>query len=150
MKSTILCVKPHPGDDVQDLKRVIGKESQVVMIEKTNDIVPLVKACDVVVTFFSTVALQALYAGRPVVIVAFPGCEGCQQQYVKSGATWVAHSQSEIEEHIQTLISEGRDNEIASKEEARKKFLLDEVYLQDGQATKRVVKMALNLIQRTG
>ncbi len=146
MKNTILCVKPHPGEDVQDLKRLIGKESQAVMIDKTKDIVPLVKACDVVVTFFSTVALQAIYVGRPVVNVAFPGSGG-GQLYEKSGVTWVARSQDEVEEHIRTLTSEGRDNEIASREKARKKFLLDKVYLQDGQATKRVVKMALNLIQ---
>jgi len=146
VKNNRLVVKPHPGDDLRDLKGLIGSATQTMMADQTMDIVPLVKACDVVVTFFSTVALQAIYAGRPVVNVAFPGSGGLQL-YEQSGATWVARSQDEIEINIRKLIGKDGMVEFKSRERARRNFLREMAYLPDGQATKRVLDLALNLIQ---
>jgi hypothetical protein len=146
LKNTRLVVKPHPGDDVNELKSLIGKSSQAVLLDRTVDIIPLVKSCDVVVTFFSTVALQALYVGRPVVNVDFPGSGG-HCFYKKSGATWVARSLDEIESNIRILTSKNRDEAMVSRESARKKFLFETAYLADGKATERVVEMALNMIR---
>ena len=147
-KNIKLVVKPHPGDNIRELKILIGKAPQVVMVDQTKDISPLIKTCSVLVTFFSTVALQALYAGKPVVNVDFPGCGG-QNLYSQSGATWIAHSTDEIAIHLQKLISESRHKEIASREAARQRFLYDLAYLSDGQATERIVKVALNMFQRS-
>jgi len=145
LEDVVLAVKPHPGEDAREIKELIGTASNVVMVDRTIDIVPLVKACDVVITFFSTVALQALYAGRPVVNVAFPGSGG-QTLYEESGATWVARSTNEIIAHIRTLTGKNTDQAIASREEARGRFLREMVYLPDGRATERVVRLALDML----
>ena len=146
LKDTKLIVKPHPGDDVRELKGLFGKAPKAVVVDRVTDIVPLVKACDVVVTFFSTVALQALYAGRPVVNVDFPGSGG-QRLYEESGATWIARSTDDIAAHIRTLIGKAGDKEISSREAARQQFLYNMAYLPDGKATERVVKVALNILR---
>jgi len=149
IKGTRLIVKPHPGDRIQSLKKIIGKERRAIFIDKKKDIVPLVKASDVVVTFFSTVALQAIYAGRPVVNVAFPGSGGLRL-YRESGATWVARSKDEIGEYIRLLIGETKMKEIASKEDARKEFLKKIAFKPDGGATDRVLELALKMVDTGG
>jgi len=146
LKDIKLVVKPHPGDNIRELKILTGKAPQVVMVDQTMDISPLIKTCDVLVTFFSTVALQALYAGKPVINVDFPGSGG-QSLYSESGATWIAHSTDDIATHIRKLIGEARDKEIAGREAVRQRFLYDMAYLPDGQATERVVNVALNMLQ---
>ncbi len=146
LKNIKLIVKPHPGDNMRELKVLIGKAPRVVMVDRTMDISPLIKACDVLITFFSTAALQALYAGKPVINVDFPGSGG-QSLYSESGATWIARSNDEIATHIRKLIGETGNKEIASREAARQRFLYDMAYLPDGQATERVVKVALNMLQ---
>ena len=142
---TTLVIKPHPADNKRELKRLFENSQQVVMVDPKLDVVPLVKASDVVITFFSTVALQAIYAGRPVINVAFPGSGGLQI-YKESGATWIACSTAEIVEHLQTLTGSSRQDSIATRQGAREQFLRDMVYLLDGLATKRVVKVARSLL----
>lgn len=146
LKNIKLIVKPHPGEVVRELKRLIGKTPRAVMADKTKDISHLIKACDVFVTFFSTSALQAIYAGKPVINVDFPNSGG-QSLYSASGATWIARSTEEIVTHIRNLTSESRNKEIASREVARQRFLCNMVYLPDGQATERVLKVILNMLQ---
>lgn len=146
LKNIKLVVKPHPGDNMRELKMLIGKAPLSVIVDRRMDISPLIKACDVLVTFFSTVALQALYAGKPVINMDFPNSGG-QSLYSESGATWIVRSNDEIGPHIRKLIGEARDKEIASREAARQRFLYDMAYFPDGQATERVVKVALNMLQ---
>ena len=117
-----------------------------MIVDRKIDILPLIKACDVLVTFFSTAALQALYAGKPVINVDFPDSGGLKL-YSQSGATWVAHSANEIVTHILNLTNENREAEILSKEDKRNKFLHQMAYSSDGQATERVLKVALNMLK---
>jgi UDP-N-acetylglucosamine:LPS N-acetylglucosamine transferase len=140
-----LVVKPHPGESAQELKALIGKAPHVVIVDKTMDISRLIKASDVLITFFSQVGLQALYAGKPVINVDFPGSGG-NSLYLKSGTTWAAHSAEEITAHIRNLTGEARDREMAGRETERQHFLREMVCLPDGQATARVVQVILNMM----
>ena len=148
LKDVMLVVKPHPGDNVHELKKFIGKSCQVMIVDRTTDISHLIKACDVFITFFSTSALQALYANKPVINVDFPGSGG-GRLYSESGATWVARSSDEIRMYIQNLTGDDREKEMASREVARLRFLHNMVYLLDGQATVRISRVILNMLQFT-
>jgi hypothetical protein len=139
-----LVVKPHPIEDVSILRRIIGHTSRVVLVECVADISLLIKSCDVLLTFTSTVALQALYIGKPVLNVAFPE-SGLASIYLESGATWVSRSDKEIRLQLQELTGERRELEIAKKEEARRRFVRDWAYLPDGEAAGRVGKKILNM-----
>jgi CDP-glycerol glycerophosphotransferase (TagB/SpsB family) len=148
LENVRLVIKPHPGDNIRELKRLIGKAPRVVIVDQAMDISPLIKTCDVLITFFSTVALQALYAGKPVINVDFPNSGGAGATiYAESGATWIARSTDEIATHIQNLTNETRNKEISSREAARQRFLYHMVYIPDGQATERVLKVVLNMLQ---
>jgi hypothetical protein len=139
-----LVVKPHPIEDIQKLQRILGHRPRIVMVERAADISLLIKACDVLLTFTSTVALQALYIGKPVLNVDFPE-SGLASIYLESGATWVSRSDKEIQLQLQELTGERRELEIAKKEEERQRFVRDWAYLPDGGAAERVGKKILNM-----
>jgi len=144
--NTILVVKPHPGENHDKLRQIIGKRRSVLIVEKSAPIIPLIKSCDVLITFFSTTALQALYAGKPVINVKFPGCGGLNL-YSDSGATWIAQSSGEIELHLHNLLGRNRIKEIDCKREKIDNFLFDFIYRADGKAASRIVKMADDMMQ---
>ena len=139
-----LVVKPHPIEGTQKLQRILGRRPRIVMVKRATDISLLIKACDVLLTFTSTTALQALYIGKPVLNVDFPE-SGLASIYLESGATWVSRSDKEIQLQLRELTGERRGLEIAKKEEARQRFVRDWAYLQDGGAAERVGKKILNL-----
>lgn len=142
-----LIVKPHPAEDVSELRALMGANSQLVLLDRAADISSLINACDILITFFSTVALQALYAGKPVINVAFPGSGG-PSLYSESGATWVARSADDITRQLQRLTGESRQDEIAEKDAARQKFVYQFAYVPDGHASKRVAQMIMQLVEQ--
>jgi hypothetical protein len=145
LKNVTLVVKPHPGEQRGELISLIGNPAHVVLVDGAVSIVPLIKACDVFMTFFSTTALQALYAGKPVITIDVPGSGG-GRLYTDSNATWVARSVDELMAHITNLLSAQRAELLEEKEEARSRFLHDMAYHPDGKATDRVVRVVADLI----
>lgn len=140
MKDVTLVVKPHPGEKRKELAALVGKAQGVVLVDRAVSIGPLIKACDVFITFFSTTALQALYAGKPVITIDVPGSGG-GRLYSDSHATWVARSTVELRTHITNLLSAERAEHVKSKEEAARRFLREMTYHPDGKATDRVVQL---------
>jgi len=142
-----LIVKPHPGDNFRELNRLIGNPGPATIVDRSIDISPLIKACDILTTFFSTTALQAIYAGKPVINLAFPNSGGLDL-YTESGCTWVARSMEELEKHVENLSGKNRDKEIASRFAARQLFLTEMIHCPDGKAASRVHRVVLDLLQR--
>jgi hypothetical protein len=140
-----LIIKPHPSDNVKELESIIRKSRNVILVNRKYDVSSLIIECDLVITFFSTVALQALYAGKPVLNVAFPGSYN-STLFIESGATWVSRSTHEIKELIELLTGENKKQIIEKRRAARGKFIYDYAYLSDGLATTRIGKMILDMV----
>lgn len=145
VESSYLVVKPHPSENVRELRSLVGRRQRLLIVDKMGDITPLIKACDVFITFFSQSGLQALVAGKPVINVAFPG-SGTSTAYSDSGATWLARSRDEIERHIHSLTGENRAEEMAKRAAARQRFVYEWTHLPDGRATERVVAAIRNML----
>ncbi|MDD5129528.1 MAG: CDP-glycerol glycerophosphotransferase family protein [Candidatus Omnitrophica bacterium] len=143
LKNIKLVVKPHPADNVRQLKKLLDKSPQAVMVDRKMDISPLIKACDVLVTFFSTAALQALYAGKPVINVEFPDSSG-NNIYSESGATRVARSTGEIIKCLQDLIQYRVED--PGYETNRQLFLRKMLHFPDGLASERVLKVVAEML----
>lgn len=144
-----LVIKPHPAEDVHEIVGLIGPEPGIVVVDKAADITLFIKACDVLITFFSQSALQAIYAGKPVINVAFPGCGGATL-FLESGATWIARSPDEIVKQLRKLTGQNRIAETAGRNADRERFLLEWAHLPDGRAAERVVQTALLLLEERG
>ncbi len=149
LPGTTFVVKPHPCDTVREARRLFAA-APVKIVDPALDIRPLIASADVLVTFFSTSALQALAAGTPVInLVQADG--GSSNPYVNSGATWVARSACELKELIGSLIGPMRDRLVREREPARLKFVQEWAYTPDGAAANRVARLADTLaIERSG
>jgi UDP-N-acetylglucosamine:LPS N-acetylglucosamine transferase len=145
-ENLMLAVKPHPGENIRELKKFVGRSSRVAIAGKMDDITDLIQACDIFITFFSTSALQALYAGKPVINVDFPESGG-SNIYTRSGATWTARSEEEIVLHLENLLSGTKTEETEKREKARLAFLRELTYIPDGKATLRAAQIALEMIR---
>ena len=121
------------------------QKKNVILVESSAGIIPLINSCDVFVTFFSTTALQALYAGKPVITIDVPGSGG-GRLFPDSQATWVARTAEELMKYVTNLLSPQCEDYLKTKEEARNRFLDDMVFRTDGEATKRVVEFVADLL----
>lgn len=146
MKDATLVIKPHPSEKRKELAALVGKAQGVILVDGAASVVPLIKACDVFITFFSTTALQALYAGKPVITIDIPGSGG-RQLYSDSQATWVARSPEELTEHVANLLSVNKGEYATVKEVARDHFLREMVCLPDGKASERVLGLVVDLLE---
>ena len=145
-KNMILVIKPHPGDRLREIKRAVGKSRRMAIAGKTEDITGLIHGCDIFMTFFSTSALQALYAGKPVINVDFPESGG-PDLYSRSGATWTARSEEDIVRRLGRLAAGPSPGETDGREKARRAFLQEMIYIPDGKATLRAAQIALEMIR---
>ena len=145
MKGVTLVIKPHPGENKKDLISLLRTRQNIVLVDGSINILPLIKCCDVFVTFFSTTAVQALYADKPVITIDLPGSGG-GRFYTDSQATWVARSVDDVQRYISYFLSPQRVDHLNSKREAKTRFLHDVVGETDGQATNRVVQSVAALL----
>jgi hypothetical protein len=148
MESVRLIVKAHPCEDIRELRRLIGNgaKGKVSFVESSCDIQDLILACDVFVTFFSTSALQALIAAKPVISLCFQG-SGVTGPYANSEAVFQARSTDELADHLNILTGQDRSRVMAEREEARKKLTYDTSYLSDGYSAQRVAELVMRLIK---
>lgn len=140
-----LVIKPHPGEDIAELTRLVAGVANVCLVDRAQSIAPLIRACDVFVTFFSTAALQAMYAGKPVINLDFADDEGVRL-FADSQATWIARTPADLAKHLIELTS-GRQA-AAARAEATRRFLEPNIYLADGRAAERVADLAEQVLAR--
>jgi len=135
-----LVVKPHPGENTRDLRVLVGTRKNVRIVDRSRSIVPLIVDCDVFVTFFSTSALQALYAGKPVINLDFGGDEGARM-YAESNATWVARNPRQLAACLTAATLPNAAEGVKPMVEARHRFLSELAYQADGRAASRVIDL---------
>ena len=140
-----LVIKPHPSDNVAALKKLCKGLNNVIFVDKSHKISSLIKACDVFLTMFSQTTFEALYANKPVINVNFWD-SGIKADFILKGATLVAHSENEVVEAFKAVVA--RDFSFFQSEVRRMaaaELLHDLVYIQDGCAGDRVVKLIRKL-----
>ena len=140
-------IKPHPREDERYYNAVIKKNNEIFYcLNKWSYIYEALFTCDLLVTYSSTTALEAMVMDKPVVIVDLTnGSEGVP--YVQSGAAIGVYK----EEDLVPAINEALYNEEVRKElaKARKKFVYDHTYIQDGNASKRTVNLIIQMIKES-
>ena len=114
-------IKPHPMEDVSELNEVVSG-TQIAILGQDIDIVDCVRSANIVVTFFSTVGLQALLTGKDLVTLDFPGAFDAEI-YRKSGASWICQSEIEIESVLRRLIHEPNSQLCVERRRAGMNFI---------------------------
>jgi UDP-N-acetylglucosamine 2-epimerase len=122
-----------------------------IKITLNINIFELVEACDLLITPWSTVGLEAMIAGKPVITMDLTGRvvphHVSKRLYAKSGAAMGIYN----EEDLIPAIKDALYNEEVRKKlaEARKKFVYEYTYKQDGQASKRVADLIIRMIEES-
>lgn len=64
-------IKPHPSENISELKSIFRKCTNLKIVNKTDPIYPLICQCKIFITFFSTTAIEALLSNKPVINIFY-------------------------------------------------------------------------------
>ena len=141
-----LVIKVHPSERVVNKELLAKFDMERVIIIKTIDIYELLNACDVMITPFSTTALEAMILDKPVITINLTGLPD-KIPYAKSGAAVGVYNEEELTPALKYIFEdESVKQELASK---RKDFVFDHAYKMDGCASKRIAKVIHDIIKNT-
>jgi len=141
-----LVVKPHPLERVQETKQLIGTARNVVLVDSTDDIRELTKACDAFIGFGSTATVDAMIAGALTICPAFPGWVW-SDMFVKSDAVLVPRSEVEVLDSLRRVVDGSMDKVMAELEPARQSFLQKLAYRIDGRSSERAAAIAMEMAE---
>jgi len=140
-----LAIKVHPRDDGELQRRMVAERGLKDALITKGKLYELLYLCDVLMTFCSTVATEALILDKPVITVNLTG-EPDPMPYAESGAAIGVCCGKDLAQAIKDAL----ENPGVRKklEENRRKFLCDHVYKIDGGSSRRVVDLIEQMIKR--
>lgn len=146
LKKIRFVVKPHPLEDVAELKRLAGNRSNVHITDPRENIRDMIKACDVFVAATgSTTIWDALVANKLTILPVFSGW-AWSHRFAGSGAVLTPSSPEEVAECLQDAVDpDSRDRLQSELEPARQRFLNQSIHALDGHATARIEELACNM-----
>ncbi len=134
-----IIIKPHQREKGRWYERIAREEkADAVIMAKKSNTYEAMYACDVMLAFFSTTITEALILNKPVVVVNLTG-EPDPVPYVESGVAIGAYKQEDIAPAVKDALY--NEDVILTLAQARKDFVYQHAYIQDGQATERVTEL---------
>lgn len=138
-------IKVHPAElsvsIYEEVAKMVGIKALVTRDAKISEILFI---CDVMITGFSTTALDAMILDKPVITMNFTGLPD-PIPFAESGAAVGVYERGEIERAIE----EGLYDETvkAKLRENRDQFVYEQAFRKDGKATDRVVSLIEQMVQ---
>ena len=141
-----LVIKASPGDESEDrLKYIAGKYSHKnIPIYKDCNLAELLRLSDVVITYFSTVGLEAMIFKKPVILINFSDIPD-RMDYVKEGAAIGLYKREDTAIHIKKVLWD--PDTIKRLDESSRIYLEKYTGLQDGRASSRVVNLIRDMVE---
>lgn len=132
-----LIVKPHPGDLMEDYLTILNaiKPSDVHLADKNLDIRTLVNASDVVMTDVSTVGVEAIVLGKPLICLNLTGASQHLLRYDEEGGAVLVTQTDHIWDAIQDVLYDEATKEKLACE--RRKGIGRFAFRNDGQSSAR-------------
>lgn len=137
-----LIIKLHPADQNASLHRKIALKiardlkADVKVIKKAN-LKSIISECSALITFSSTVGLEAMLLGKPVISLWNSG-KSAVANYVSQDSAIIVKSASELENVLRKILEDK-----TFREEIKKKIykFLNRNYEFDGHSAKRIAKL---------
>lgn len=135
-----LIIKLHPAVEREaDYQAIIKDLPEPPVICQNVPLWELLHACSLAITVQSTAGLEAMAAGKPLLIVnLFGDAEPFDET---SGAT-VIRKEDDLLPALQAILCQGLSDEM---KEAASKFVYRHAYLQDGKAAKRIADLIVEM-----
>lgn len=139
-----LIIKPHPTENRKIYNQIAKNYKNVVLHKSSEDISSLIASTDILVNFFSTVAIEAAFLDKPIICINTTNSES---MYASSG---IAIEVKKLEELIPAIKDALYNEEVRKKlAEARKRFVYEHAYKQDGKASERVANLIVQMIEES-
>jgi hypothetical protein len=142
-----IVIKLHPGfhKKYRQIVSAIAEEENIQVTITRDYLWELLAVSNLVIISESTVGLDAMVLDKPVVVVNLNG-QPDGIAYVSSGTARGAYSP----EDIAPVVREVLNNEQVRQElaEARKRFVYEYAYIQDGKACRRVAELIGQMMQK--
>ncbi len=144
LPNTRLIIKLHPPvEKEKDYHEIVKDLPRPPIICKYEPIHELLNASSLVITTESTAGLEAMAAGKPVIIADLYDDFGATSFYRRSGALH-AERKDEISPAIYRALYDPRTRE--EMRSSMESFVYEKAYLQDGQACKRIVDLITDMV----
>lgn len=144
----LLIVKPHPGDSENHIKMMQSVINQyqvdVRLFSKDQDIISIIPVSDLVVVHDSTVGMEAVAFGKPLVQFNITGSPD-QVDYVKRGMAAGVYKKEQLGPTLKELLENPEKN--AREREA---YISEYLYKVDGLATERVTGIIETMLSNRG
>lgn len=134
-------IKKHPYE-TDDIVERLTSGVDGIAVTTAGDLTSLISVADVVTTIHSTVALEALIVGRPVVVFRPPDMPELVP-YCSEGAADIARDIAQLSDVLASAVAVDPKT-VAARREA----FLNRHILLDGRSAERIAKMALALVAR--
>jgi UDP-N-acetylglucosamine 2-epimerase len=141
LKDVQLIIKVHPNENIEFYREIVKNYKIDVRITK-EDIFQFLYICDGLVISGSTVGMEAVILGKPVINLMVESNYG---SYVKEGVAIEAKSEKGLVESVKKVLYDKKTKENLTKN--RKKYVFNHNYKIDGKASERIVKIITNTIR---
>jgi UDP-N-acetylglucosamine 2-epimerase len=139
-----LIIRAHPSESLSlytSLTKNLDAED-VLVFKKPHDF-DSVNVCDILITQASTVAMDAIIAGKPVITVNF-GHGDDPYPYAAEGVVIGVYKNEDIIPAIEKLLNDS--NILQELEYKRKEFIFKHLYKIDGKSKERIVELITEML----
>lgn len=142
-----LIIKLHPDEDIEDYHGLLEEISySKAIVCQDIDLYEILNACNLLMTVHSTVALEAMLFNKPVICIDLTG-RCFTSFYTESGAAIGVYREEDLIPAIQKTLYDPQFRD--EQEQNRKKFINKHIYKPDGQASKRVADLIMQMIEES-
>lgn len=139
----LVIIKPHPRETSDYYRGLIDDNSNFHILNEKFDTYEAINACDLLITFSSTTAIEAMIMKKPIIILNLTNEE--ITPYTEYGAAILVKDEKYLFPTIKLAMY---DNETREKLfTGQKNFLNYFLYLQDGFATNRFINLIRNILE---
>lgn len=140
-----LVIKVHPRESITSYQSILNKlKVKYPIIKNQISLHELLKSCDLMITVSSTTALEAMILDKSVITINLTG-KPDPVPYAKFGAAIGVYKAEDLIPAIRNVLY---NKELQKKLiKARKSFVYRYAYIQDGKATKRVIKIIKQILE---
>jgi hypothetical protein len=145
--SVRLIVRPHPSQDLAEIQRVSSAfPLERISLQPDSSVFDLLSACDMLITQFSTVAIEAAVLGKPVITANFNGMPD-PVPYVEHGVSTAAFNLDEITEQVAQASERWRAGRPVERQAVTDEGFERLVGPTDGLASDRVVDVVRSMLR---
>lgn len=140
-----LVIKIHPMEDLTFYQKIIGEDNQDIALCQDIDLYELINASELIISGFSTAALEAMIFDKPVIILNLFK-ENNSLPYIDNGVAIGVYELESIMPAIKDVLYNNETRQILFKN--REKLLPEYIYKRDGKSAKRVASLIEQMINK--